>query len=69
MKRERAQSTLEYVVVLVGIVIAVMAAKGIIQNKVQKSLGDDAGKVIEDSTTRFTQQLNGYGQGGGENAE
>ncbi|MCM8770856.1 MAG: hypothetical protein NC936_03185 [Candidatus Omnitrophica bacterium] len=61
LEGKKAQSTLEYVVILVGIVIAVMAAKTLIGNKVQK-MGEDAGATIDKATTNFVSTLDGYGE-------
>jgi len=59
--KRKAQSTLEYVVILVGIVIAVIAAKSLVGNKVQK-MGEDAGATIDKATTTFSSTLDGYGE-------
>lgn len=57
--KRKGQSTLEYVVILVGIVIAVMAAQKFMKTKVEK-MGKDAGNAMDKATTTFTDTLDGY---------
>jgi len=60
--RKKAQSTLEYLVIVVGIVIAVLAAKSLLGEKVKKMIGEDSASAIDKSTGKFDETLDGYGK-------
>jgi Flp pilus assembly pilin Flp len=49
MKRRRGQGTLEYVLILAAIIVAIIAGKAAIQAAVEKNM-DDATTVINDAT-------------------
>jgi uncharacterized protein (UPF0333 family) len=62
LNSKKGQSTLEYVIVLVGIVIAIMAAKALLGDKVSKMIGQDSAKAIDQTSTKFQTTLDGYGK-------
>ena len=52
-KKRKAQSILEYIIVLSAIIVAVIAAaKGVVTKSVEKMFGDSAG-VIETQSDNF----------------
>ncbi|MDD5070474.1 MAG: hypothetical protein PHV17_07065 [Candidatus Omnitrophica bacterium] len=69
-KKRKAQSILEYIIVLSAIIVAVIAAaKGVVTNSVNKMFSDSAG-VIETQSTNFLDNAasggNSASAGGGE---
>ncbi|MDD5044368.1 MAG: hypothetical protein PHU91_00770 [Candidatus Omnitrophica bacterium] len=65
LRTRKGQSTLEYVVILVGVIIAIVAAKTLLAPKVKKAIGEDAASAISQSTDKFVNTLDGYGTSGG----
>ena len=49
MKKRRGQGTLEYVLILAAIIVAIIAGRAAMQGAVEKNL-DDAQQVVNDAT-------------------
>jgi uncharacterized protein (UPF0333 family) len=62
VRSRKAQSTLEYVIVVVGIVVAIIAAKTLFGSKVEKMVGKDSADAISKSTDNFVSSFDGYGK-------
>ena len=60
VKDKKGQSTLEYVVIIVGIIIAVVLARQFFGKRVEKMVGEDAAGTVDKSTTKFQEQFEGY---------
>jgi Na+-translocating ferredoxin:NAD+ oxidoreductase RnfD subunit len=60
LRSRKAQSTLEYVVVVVGIVLAVILAKQLFGNKVKSMISEDAAGALGTATAKFQSNLTGY---------
>lgn len=60
LRSRKAQSTLEYVVIVVGIVLAIVLARQFFGKKVETMISTDAANAIGTATTTFQSNLTGY---------